>query len=89
MAGNRVAVIGASGYGGLQTLRLLHDHPQFSVTFLGGERSSGRRWSELVPFLPLSQDLVIRRPEPEAIAAAADLAVLSLPNGLAAGWCRS
>jgi N-acetyl-gamma-glutamyl-phosphate reductase len=85
MAGNRIAVIGASGYGGMQTLRLLHDHPRFSVTFLGGERSSGRRWSELVPFLPLSQDLVIRRPEPEAIAAAADLAVLSLPNGLAAG----
>jgi N-acetyl-gamma-glutamyl-phosphate reductase len=28
---------------------------------------------------------VVRRPEPEAIAAAADLAVLSLPNGLAAG----
>jgi hypothetical protein len=55
LSSNRVAVIGASGYGGLQTLRLLQDHPQFSVTFLGGERSSGRRWSELVPFLPLSQ----------------------------------
>ena len=83
MAGNRVAVIGASGYGGLQTLRLLHDHPALTVTFLGGERSSGRRWSELVPFLPLQQDLVVRAPEPEAIAASADLAVLSLPNGLA------
>ena len=85
MAGHRVAVIGASGYGGLQTLRLLHDHPQFSITFLGGERSRGRRWSELVPFLPLKSDHVIRRPEPEAIAAASDMAVLSLPNGLAAG----
>jgi N-acetyl-gamma-glutamyl-phosphate reductase len=80
----RVAVIGASGYGGLQTLRLLHGHPQLRITFLGGERSSGRRWSELVPFLPLRQDLVVQAPDPEAIAAAADLAVLSLPNGLAA-----
>jgi len=78
-------VIGASGYGGLQTLRLLQDHPTFTVTFLGGERSSGRRWSDLVPFLPLSGDPVVRTPDPEAIAAAADLAVLSLPNGLAAG----
>ncbi|KEF43537.1 MAG: N-acetyl-gamma-glutamyl-phosphate reductase [Cyanobium sp. CACIAM 14] len=84
MAGKRVAVIGASGYGGLQTLRLLQGHPQLSVSFLGGERSIGRRWSELVPFLPLADDLVVRSPEPEAIAAAADLAVLSLPNGLAA-----
>jgi len=84
MAGNRVAVIGATGYGGLQTMRLLQGHPHFGITFLGGERSSGRRWSELVPFLPLEEDLVVRTAEPEAIAAEADLAVLSLPNGLAA-----
>ena len=85
MTGTRVAVIGASGYGGLQTLRLLQDHPSFTVTFLGGERSSGRRWSDLVPFPPLPGDPVVRTPDPEAIAAEADLAVLSLPNGLAAG----
>ncbi|MEB3233985.1 MAG: N-acetyl-gamma-glutamyl-phosphate reductase [Cyanobacteriota bacterium] len=80
----RVAVIGASGYGGLQTLRLLQQHPQLRVTFLGGERSSGKRWSELNPFLPLPGDPVVQSPDPDAIAAAADLAVLSLPNGLAA-----
>ena len=84
MSSQRVAVIGASGYGGLQTLRLLQGHPGFTVTFLGGERSSGRRWSELVPFLPLAGDPVVRSPDPDAIAAEADLAVLSLPNGLAA-----
>jgi N-acetyl-gamma-glutamyl-phosphate reductase len=83
MSGKRVAVIGASGYGGLQTLRLLLGHPSFAITFLGGERSSGKRWSELVPFLPLPTDLVVMAPDPDAIAAAADLAVLSLPNGLA------
>ena len=79
----RIAVIGASGYGGLQTLRLLQDHPHFEVTFLGGERSAGKRWSELTPFLPLGEDLVVQSPDPDAIAAAADAAVLSLPNGLA------
>ena len=84
MAASSVAVIGASGYGGLQTLRLLQGHPALAVTFLGGERSSGRRWSELVPFLPLPGDPEVQRPDPDAIAAAADLAVLSLPNGLAA-----
>jgi N-acetyl-gamma-glutamyl-phosphate reductase len=80
----RVAVIGASGYGGLQTLRLLQGHPCLRVTFLGGERSSGKRWSEITPFLPLADDPVVQVPEPDAIAAAADFAVLSLPNGLAA-----
>ena len=35
MGKQRVAVIGASGYGGLQTLRLLNVHSAFEVTFLG------------------------------------------------------
>ncbi len=84
MAHQRVAVIGASGYGGLQTLRLLQQHPSLAVRFLGGERSSGKRWSELNPFLPLDGDPVVQTPDPDAVAAAAALAVLSLPNGLAA-----
>jgi N-acetyl-gamma-glutamyl-phosphate reductase len=42
MASQRVAVIGATGYGGLQTLRLLQDHPHFQVTFLGGVSAPGR-----------------------------------------------
>ena len=79
----RVAVIGASGYGGLQTLRLLQRHPNLAVTFLGGERSAGKRWNEICPFLPLVDDPVVEAPTPDAIAAAADFAVLSLPNGLA------
>jgi N-acetyl-gamma-glutamyl-phosphate reductase len=85
MAGERVAVIGASGYGGLQTLRLLQEHPHFQVTFLGGERSRGRRWKDLVPFLPLREDLIVELPDPAAIASRADFALLSLPNGLASG----
>jgi N-acetyl-gamma-glutamyl-phosphate reductase len=80
---HRVGVIGASGYGGLQTLRLLQDHPQLTVTFLGGERTAGKRWSELAPFLPLPGDPIVQVPDPDTIAAAADLVVLSLPNGLA------
>lgn len=83
MTVGRVAVIGASGYGGLQTLRLLRQHPELEVSFLGGERSSGKRWSDLVPFLPLSGNPVVQDCDPERIAAAADYAVLSLPNGLA------
>ena len=80
---SRVAVIGASGYGGLQTIRLLQGHPSFSVTFLGGERSAGQRWSSVCSFLPLPDDPRIESADPDRIAEAADFAVLSLPNGLA------
>ena len=82
---SRVAVIGASGYGGLQTLRLLQGHPALSVTFLGGERSAGQRWSSVCSFLPLPDDPLVESADPDRIAEAADFAVLSLPNGLA---CR-
>ena len=79
---NRVAIIGASGYGGLQSIRLLKDHPFFKVTYLGGERSAGRRWNDLVPFLPLVNNPIIESPNPERISLAANYAILSLPNGL-------
>ncbi|HGY5540170.1 MAG TPA: N-acetyl-gamma-glutamyl-phosphate reductase, partial [Prochlorococcus sp.] len=80
---SRVAVIGATGYGGLQTIRLLEGHPQLNVTYLGGERSAGKRWSELFPFLPIPDDPEVQSPDPDKIAELANYAVLSLPNGLA------
>ena len=76
-------MIGASGYGGLQTVRLIHSHPQLGVTFLGGHGSVGSHWRELAPFLETGPDLHVAQPDPDAIAAAADLVVLSLPNGRA------
>jgi len=84
IAAQRVGVIGATGYGGLQALRLLQGHPHLEITFLGGERSAGKRWSALAPFLPLRGDPLVQPPDPVEIAKAADLVVLSLPSGLAA-----
>jgi len=83
MGNQRVAVIGASGYGGLQTLRLLKEHPSFEVSVLAGERSAGRAWKEVCPFLPLGGDRIVEAADPDRIAATSDFAVLSLPNGLA------
>ena len=69
--------------GGLQTVRLIHTHPQLQVTFLGGHGSVGRHWRDLAPFLEAGPDLHVAPPDLDAIAAAADLVVLSLPNGRA------
>ena len=80
---NRVAIVGASGYGGLQSLRLLKDHPYFRITYLAGERSAGKRWNDVCPFLTLEDDPYIKPNDPQAIANQADFAILSLPNGLA------
>ncbi len=79
---NRVAIIGASGYGGIQCLRLLNEHPQFEVTFLGGYKTASKNWNELAPFLQLNDNQIIQAPDPDLIAEKADFALLSLPNGL-------
>ncbi len=79
----RVAVIGSTGYGGLQIIRLLSQHPNFSLEFLGGKRSAGKKWNNLHPFLPLPEDPIIEEPEPEIISKKADYVILCLPNGLA------
>ena len=50
---NKVAVIGASGYGGLQAITLLKDHPAFELSFLGGSKTVGKSWNSLFPFLKL------------------------------------
>ena len=79
----RVAIIGASGYGGVQLIRLLKEHPHSIVTFLGGERSAGKAWNDLFPFITLEDNLVIQEPDPEIIQQKADFVFLCLPNGLA------
>ncbi len=79
---NRVAVIGASGYGGLQTIRLLKDHPIFQISYLAGKKTANTKWNELCPFLPLDEDPSIQPIDIDRISSSCDIAILSLPNGL-------
>ena len=58
---NRVAIVGASGYGGLQTIRLLKDHPIFRITHLVGNTSAGKHWNDVIPFLPLENNPLINK----------------------------
>ncbi len=78
----RVAVIGASGYGGIQIIKLLKDHPFFEISFLGGSKTASRNWNELCPFIPLDNDPVIEKVDPIKISDNCDFVILSLPNGL-------
>ena len=79
----RVAVLGASGYGGGELVRLLAPHPGFEVTFLGGKESAGKVLAESHPHLSGSAhaSMAIRTMEPESVASAADLVFSALPNG--------
>ena len=52
----KIAIIGASGYGGLQLVKLLNEHPIFEISTLNGERSVGKSWNEINPFMKLLGD---------------------------------
>ena len=78
-----VAILGASGYAGGELVRILHDHPDFDVVFLGAKGSVGQTLADVHPYLgelPLG-GLTLRELEPESIADAAELVFSALPNG--------
>ncbi len=79
-----VGIIGASGYGGVQLVRLLLEHPLVEITYLGGSGSAGQSFADLYPHLAHAFNLKIEDCEPEEIALRAKIVFLSLPNGLAA-----
>ena len=79
----RVAIIGASGYGGLQLVKLINEHPFFEIASLNGERSVGKSWNDMNPFIKLPIDKEITNSTVEGLDNIADYAILSLPNGLA------
>lgn len=78
-----VGIIGASGYGGVQLIRLLIERPEVEIAYLGGESSAGKLFSELYPHLAHQVNLVIEPIELEKIAERCQVVFLSLPNGLA------
>lgn len=76
-----VGIVGASGYGGVQLVRLLMDHPHLEVVYLGGDSSAGKPFAEIYPHLGVQQ--LIEPIDVEQIAARCQAVFLGLPNGLA------
>ena len=77
-----VAIVGATGYGGLQLVSLLRRSKKHKITFLGGERSAGLKWNKLYPFLTIDNNPFIESLSIDAISQSSNVAILSLPNGI-------
>ncbi|MEX6777136.1 N-acetyl-gamma-glutamyl-phosphate reductase, partial [Limnospira fusiformis NRMCF6962] len=75
--------MGASGYGGVQLVRLLQDHPLVEIVYLGGESSAGKPFCSLYPHLGHQVELMIEPIDLDKIASRCEVVFLSLPNGLA------
>lgn len=62
-----VAVLGASGYAGESSVRILLQHPGFTLVHAGSDRAAGRPLAELVPAFAHETDLVLSPDTVEAI----------------------
>src|SRR5687768_2509518 len=76
----RVGIVGVSGYGGGEALRLIASHPAFELTYLAGEASAGQRLGERFPGLSGKlADLTIEKWDPASVKV--DVLFASLPTG--------
>jgi N-acetyl-gamma-glutamyl-phosphate reductase len=78
-----IGIVGASGYGGVQLVKLLLEHPQVEIAYLGGDSSAGKQYSSIYPHLDHCVDLTVEKIDVDAIAERCAAVFLGLPNGLA------
>ena len=76
----KVAVIGASGYTGVELLRLLHCHPEVAVTCITSEQSAGKPVADVFPTLRKRYGQTLENLEPVRVADKADFIFTALPH---------
>ncbi|KMO17059.1 N-acetyl-gamma-glutamyl-phosphate reductase [Methylobacterium indicum] len=80
----RVGIVGISGFGGGEALRLIAGHPSFELVYAAGEGSAGSRLAERFPGVPARlADVVIERWDPASLPPL-DVLFASLPTGTSA-----
>jgi N-acetyl-gamma-glutamyl-phosphate reductase len=80
----RVAVVGASGYTGLELVRIVLRHPELELAAVTSEQRAGQVAGESFPPLRGLVDLPFESVNPEALAGRVDVAFTALPHGTAA-----
>ncbi|AEB08035.1 N-acetyl-gamma-glutamyl-phosphate reductase [Desulfobacca acetoxidans] len=76
----RVAIIGGSGYTGLELIRLLVRHPGVDLTAVTSREYNGKPVSLAFPALAGVCHLTFSWPDPDRLAGAADLFFVALPH---------
>jgi N-acetyl-gamma-glutamyl-phosphate reductase len=74
------AIVGASGYSGVELMRILSRHPDVSITTATAGKSAGERVEKLYPDLAGRVELELEPLLPERLQGA-DVAFLALPSG--------
>ena len=78
-----VGIIGASGYGGNELVRLVLRHPNLKLVYVAADSSAGKRLSTMLPWIRTKDDLTIEKWDPATREGLLklDLVFISLPTG--------
>lgn len=78
----KIGIVGATGYTGVELLRLLVNHPEVEITYVTSREQAGHRVDALFPNLRGYLDLTFSTPSDEALSEC-DLVFFATPNGIA------
>ncbi len=79
----KVAIIGGTGYGAIELIRLLHAHPRLKVTKVISHSQSGESLSAIYPHLLSLPIIQLEELEMSSLQEEADLVFLATPAGVA------
>lgn len=82
-----VAIVGASGYTGLELIKLLLNHPKFNLAYIGTSEGGGSV-DELHPSLLGAVDIKVEKSDAKKIAQNCKLAFLALPHKTAMSFAK-
>lgn len=77
-----VGIVGATGYTGVELIRLLSRHPKVNIRILTSRSEAGRAVSDIFPSLYGVSDLVFSEPNDDALASC-DVVFFATPHGVA------
>ncbi|NBD26682.1 N-acetyl-gamma-glutamyl-phosphate reductase [Paenibacillus glycinis] len=80
----KAAIIGSTGYGGVELIRLLAGHPQVEVTSVVSSSSAGAPIAEGYPHLTEIRTDLLDDVDPALIKSKADVVFIATPSGIAA-----
>lgn len=84
-----VAVIGASGYAGAEIVRILANHREADIRYLGANTKKGQTFGSLFPCYGPCGSMVMGADDPDLYLSRADVVFLALPHGLSVPHVRA
>ncbi|EFI34426.1 N-acetyl-gamma-glutamyl-phosphate reductase [Desulfonatronospira thiodismutans ASO3-1] len=85
MQKKNVAVVGVTGYTGMELIRILNVHPGFEIGAVTSRSEAGRALQELFPAMQgtRSGSIAVTFPDPELVARDCEIVFLAVPHGAA------